>query len=92
MPQGHKKRVSYLHRDAQPDTLASVKTWGIYGELVVKDSPAAKLQLFFYSTKFFSFHAFNTQMVKQRMVGRDIHVFVFRKITHSERMSPFFKR
>ena len=24
----NEKRVSYLHRDAQPDTLASVKTWG----------------------------------------------------------------
>lgn len=89
---GTKKGKACYIAPLQPDTLASVKTWGIYGELVVKDSPAAKLQLFFYSTKFFSFHAFNTQMVKQRMVGRDIHVFVFREITHSERMSPFFKR
>ncbi len=43
--------MNLLHRTAQPATLASVKIWGIYGELVVQDSPDAKLQLFFDSTK-----------------------------------------
>lgn len=32
---GYKKRVSLLHRTAQPLALASVRTWGIGRELVV---------------------------------------------------------
>jgi hypothetical protein len=31
----NKKWVSYLHRTAQPSTLASFRTWGIQQELVV---------------------------------------------------------
>ena len=38
--------MSDLHRTAQAATLASVKTWGIYSELVVQDSPGHKITAF----------------------------------------------
>ena len=38
-----KKGKAYYIAPRQPDTLASVKIWGIHGELVVQDSPSAKL-------------------------------------------------
>jgi len=41
-----KKRVSYLHRTAQPHTLAPFPAWGIQQELVVEDLPTAKIQFF----------------------------------------------
>jgi hypothetical protein len=44
---GHKKRVSYFHRTAQPLTLAPFPAWGIQQELVVKDLPTAKLAIIF---------------------------------------------
>ncbi len=43
--------MSYLHRTARPATFASVKIWRIYKELVVKDSPGTKLELFIDLTK-----------------------------------------
>ena len=48
---GHKKRVSYFHRTAQPLTLAPFPAWGIQQELVVKDLPAAKLTIIFIIDK-----------------------------------------
>jgi hypothetical protein len=43
---GNKKRVSYLHRIAQPRTLAPFPAWGIQQELIVEDLPGTKIQLF----------------------------------------------
>ena len=48
---GNKKRVSYLHRTAQPRTLAPFPAWGIQQELVVKDLPSANLRLFWKSSQ-----------------------------------------
>jgi len=41
---GHKKRVSYSYRTAQPNTLALFPTWGSQWELVVEDLPATKVE------------------------------------------------
>ena len=41
---GHKKRVSYSYRTAQPNTLALFPTWGSQWELVVEDLPSTKVE------------------------------------------------
>jgi len=41
---GHKKRVSYFYRTAQPNTLALFPTWGSQWELVVEDLPGTKVE------------------------------------------------
>jgi len=41
---GHKKRVSYFYRTAQPNTLALFPTWGSQWELVVEDLPVTKVE------------------------------------------------
>lgn len=60
----------------QPRTLASVKTWGINGELVVQDSPDAKLQLFSESTKLF--YSLHHNSVHKGMVCSDVHILILR--------------
>lgn len=51
---GTKKGKACYIAPLQPDTLASVKTWGIYGEQVVKDSPGAKLDIISELAKYVS--------------------------------------